>query len=57
VPTVTIQVQLDDEVHKLLRGEASERMKPVGELVRVAAGKWLVVTGASGRSSSTRKAG
>jgi hypothetical protein len=38
----TVQVQLDDEVLALLRGEAKARMKPVSEIIRVAAGRWLV---------------
>jgi hypothetical protein len=39
---VTVQVQFDDEVLTLLRGEAGARMKPVSEIIRVAAGRWLV---------------
>jgi hypothetical protein len=42
VPMTTVQVQLDDEVLALLRGEAKARMKPVSEIIRVAAGRWLV---------------
>jgi hypothetical protein len=38
----TVQVQLDDEVLALLRAEARARMKPVSEIIRVAAGRWLV---------------
>jgi hypothetical protein len=38
----TVHVQFDDEVLALLRAEAKARMKPVSEIVRVAAGKWLV---------------
>jgi len=33
---------VDDEVLTLLRAEAKARMKPVSEIIRVAAGKWLV---------------
>jgi len=39
---VTVQVQFDDEVLALLRAEAKARMKPVSEIIRVAAGRWLV---------------
>jgi hypothetical protein len=39
---VTVQVQFEDAVLTLLRAEARVRMKPVSEIIRVAAGKWLV---------------
>jgi len=39
---VTVQVQLDEEVLTLLRAEARARLKPVSEIIRVAAGRWLV---------------
>jgi hypothetical protein len=47
---VTVQLQLDEEVLKLPRQRGPGAPEAVSELVRVAVGKWLVVTGASGRS-------
>lgn len=42
MPMVTVQVQLDEEVLKLLRAGARARMTPVSQIIRVAAGRWLV---------------